>query len=74
MNIYEQQQANRKRTWLIVAVFIVFFAFLGLGFDYFYLGHEPLEAGAAQGGGGARGAARPPSVLFAVAGGVGGVW
>ena len=41
MNIYEQQQANRKRTWLIVAVFIVFFAFLGLGFDYFYLGYDP---------------------------------
>ncbi|OFW27596.1 MAG: hypothetical protein A3H27_07580 [Acidobacteria bacterium RIFCSPLOWO2_02_FULL_59_13] len=41
MNIYEQQQANRKRTWLIVAIFIVFFAFLGLGFDHFYLGYAP---------------------------------
>ncbi|MBI4443820.1 MAG: M48 family metallopeptidase [Acidobacteria bacterium] len=41
MNIYQQQQANRKRTWLIVAIFIVFFAFLGLGFDYFYLGYDP---------------------------------
>ncbi|MBI4461042.1 MAG: M48 family metallopeptidase [Acidobacteria bacterium] len=41
MNIYEQQAANRKKTWLVVAIFIVFFAFLGLGFDHFYLGFTP---------------------------------
>ena len=39
MNIYEQQAANRKATTLIIVVFILFFIFLGLGFDFFYLGY-----------------------------------
>ena len=39
MNIYEQQAANRKTTAIVIAVFILFFIFLGLGFDFFYLGY-----------------------------------
>jgi heat shock protein HtpX len=38
VNLYEQQAANRRRTWLIMAVFIGFLLLLGLGFDAFYLG------------------------------------
>lgn len=41
MNIYEQQEANRKKTWLVVGIFILFFVFLGLGLDFFYLGFNP---------------------------------
>ena len=41
MNLYEQQQENRKNTVIVVIVFIVFFAFLGFGFDYFLLGFRP---------------------------------
>ena len=37
-NIYEQQQANRRRTILVMALFILFVGFLGFGFDYFMLG------------------------------------
>ncbi len=38
MNLYEQQSANRRRTWLIISAFIAFLFLLGLGFDTFYLG------------------------------------
>ena len=41
MNIYEQQEANRKKTWLVIGIFILFFVFLGLGFDFFYFGFNP---------------------------------
>ncbi len=37
-NIYEQQAHNRRATAFLVAVFVVFMAFIGLGFDVFYLG------------------------------------
>ncbi|MCX5783073.1 MAG: M48 family metallopeptidase [Elusimicrobia bacterium] len=33
MNIYDQQKSNRRQTVAIVFVFLIFFAFLGLGFD-----------------------------------------
>jgi len=46
MNIFEQQTANRRMTAMIIAVFVAFFLFLGLGFDYFYLNFNP--AGTAQ--------------------------
>jgi heat shock protein HtpX len=36
-NIYEQQTHNRRMTWLVVISIVFLFAFLGLGFDYFYL-------------------------------------
>jgi heat shock protein HtpX len=38
MNLYEQQRANRRKTWLIMAAFVTFLFVLGLGFDAFYLG------------------------------------
>lgn len=36
MNIYEQSLKNRRDTWFVVAVFIAFFLFIGLGLDLFY--------------------------------------
>jgi heat shock protein HtpX len=44
MNLYEQQQANRKNTKIVIAVFLLFFCFLGLGFDIFYFGYSPWPA------------------------------
>lgn len=41
MNLYEQQQANRRSTFVVMAAFVAFFAFLGFGFDYFYFGFDP---------------------------------
>jgi heat shock protein HtpX len=38
LNLYEQQSANRRQTWLIMIVFIAFLLVLGLGFDAFYVG------------------------------------
>lgn len=37
-NIYEQQARNKRMTWLVMIGFSLFLAFLGLGFDAFYLG------------------------------------
>ena len=37
-NIYEQQNHNKRVTWVIMLGFILFLGFLGFGFDYFYLG------------------------------------
>lgn len=41
-NIYEQQKRNKYLTTIIMIAFILFFAFLGYGFDLFYLGNDPL--------------------------------
>jgi heat shock protein HtpX len=41
VNIYEQQASNRRTTAAIMAAFVGFFLFLGLGLDFFYLGFEP---------------------------------
>ena len=53
MNLYEQQAANRHRTWLIMVGFVAFLFALGLGFDAFYLssggGLVPLGSIAALG-------------------------
>jgi heat shock protein HtpX len=38
VNLYEQQAANRRRTWLIMIAFIGFLLFLGIGFDAFFVG------------------------------------
>src|ERR1700686_2605623 len=38
MNLYEQQAANRRRTWLIMLAFVAFLVVLGFGFDAFYIG------------------------------------
>ena len=38
MNLYEQQSANRRKTFLVMFVFIGFLFLLGAGFDAFYIG------------------------------------
>lgn len=38
MNLYEQQAANRRKTWLILIVFMAFLLMLGMGFDAFFVG------------------------------------
>lgn len=38
MNLLEQQAANRRRTWLVMAVFVGFLAFVGAGVDAFLVG------------------------------------
>jgi len=38
MNLLEQQAANRRRTWLVMAVFIVFVVVIGVGVDLFVIG------------------------------------
>jgi len=36
LNLFQQQEANRRRTTLLVVGFVVFFAWLGFGGDYIY--------------------------------------
>ena len=78
MNLYEQQKANRKNTVVVVAVFIVFFAFLGLGFDIFYFGFNPWASGAASNGfdeqAPAPGVGFPVATLIALLFGSGQAW
>jgi heat shock protein HtpX len=38
MNLYEQQSMNRRRTWLIMSVFVAFLLVLGFGFDALFVG------------------------------------
>jgi heat shock protein HtpX len=38
VNLYEQQAANRRKTWLIMSAFVLFLLFLGAGFDALYIG------------------------------------
>jgi heat shock protein HtpX len=38
MNLFEQQKQNRRRTWLVMAVFVLFLVGLGAGFDLFVIG------------------------------------
>lgn len=42
VNIYEQQEKNKRGTYLVLTIFILFFLFLGLGIDVFVI---DLEAG-----------------------------
>ena len=35
-NLFQQQEANRRRTTLLVIGFVAFFAWLGFGGDYIY--------------------------------------
>src|SRR5262249_6409983 len=37
-NLYEQQAANRRKTWLIMSAFVLFLFFIGAGFDLFFVG------------------------------------
>ncbi len=43
-NIYEQQEHNRRATVVLMAGFVLFMAFIGLGFDAFYLGTVSEQA------------------------------
>ncbi|HEY7791891.1 MAG TPA: M48 family metalloprotease [Vicinamibacterales bacterium] len=38
MNILEQQASNRRRTWLVMLVFIAFLFLIGTGFDWYIVG------------------------------------
>jgi heat shock protein HtpX len=53
LNLYEQQSANRRKTWLIMIAFVAFLVVLGLGFDAFYIaaagGYLPIGTVAALG-------------------------
>lgn len=42
LNIYEQQKRNKRASYLVVTIFILFFLFLGFGIDVFMI---DLEAG-----------------------------
>ncbi|MBI3934098.1 MAG: M48 family metallopeptidase [Acidobacteria bacterium] len=78
MNLYEQQQANRRNTKVVVAVFILFFAFLGFGFDFFYFGFNPWSNRVAVGGlddeGPAPGIGFPVATVIALLFGSGQAW
>lgn len=41
-NIYEQQRRNRRKTILIMVLFVLFFGVLGYGFDLYYFGNDPF--------------------------------
>jgi heat shock protein HtpX len=55
LNLYEQQTANRRRTWLIMIAFVAILLVLGLGFDAVFIGaaggNFPVGTLAALGGG-----------------------
>ncbi len=59
MNLLQQQARNRRRTWMVMIVFVAFLFLLGYGFDLYYLGTSfpvagllalAVGAGAAAGG------------------------
>lgn len=39
MNLYEQQAANRRRTWIVMVLFVGFLALIGAGVDAFVIGN-----------------------------------
>ena len=48
MNVLEQQASNRRRTWLVLGLFVALFVAFGYGFDRVYLGARdvPVPIGA----------------------------
>ena len=49
-NLFEQQTANRRKSWLLVGGFLAFFLWLGLGGDLIaYLSTQPVEGRAPYG-------------------------
>ena len=42
MNLFEQQALNRRRTWIVMAVFIALLLVVGAGFDVFILGEGQM--------------------------------
>lgn len=50
LNLFEQQDANRRKSWLLVGIFFAFFVWLGLGGDLIaYLSTQPVEGTAPNG-------------------------
>jgi heat shock protein HtpX len=39
-NLFAEQAANKRTTWLLIGVFVLLLAFLGFGFDLFVLGYD----------------------------------
>ncbi|MCX6133287.1 MAG: M48 family metalloprotease [Ignavibacteriales bacterium] len=37
-NIYEQQAHNKRLTWIVMTGFVLLLAFIGFGFDFYFLG------------------------------------
>jgi len=76
MNIYEQQAANRKATTIVIAIFILFFVILGLGFDFFFFGYDRWLGAGANGspGGPIEGFPLPLGTIIALAIGSGQAW
>jgi len=48
MNIYEQQEYNKRNTALLLCVFVLLFLAIGLGFDFFMLGWKPPQTKLSQ--------------------------
>ena len=50
LNLFEQQAANRRKSWVLIGVFLLFFVWLGLGGDLIaYLSTQPVEGVAPYG-------------------------
>lgn len=50
LNLFEQQAANRRKSWLLIGGFLAFFVWLGLGGDLIaYLSTQPVEGMAPYG-------------------------
>jgi heat shock protein HtpX len=43
-NLFAEQATNRRMTWVLMGVFVLFLAFLGFGFDLFVLGYDSSRA------------------------------
>jgi heat shock protein HtpX len=39
-NLFAEQAANRRTTWVLIGVFVLFLGFIGFGFDLFVLGYD----------------------------------
>jgi heat shock protein HtpX len=61
VNLYEQQAANRRKTWMIMSAFVALLVVIGAGFDFLYIGGAggvvPVGSLLALGVGGASAAA-----------------
>lgn len=44
MNIYDQQESNKRTTMMLMGAFFLLFLAVGAGFDYFYLSFNPAAA------------------------------
>jgi heat shock protein HtpX len=44
VNLFEQQTSNRRRTWIVMAAFMLLLAIVGVGFDLFVIGEGQVFA------------------------------